>query len=151
MRTGRNILGRSRGFSLVEVLAAITVLAVGALAVMTMQRAAVRQNQMAFAEQTATALAEQLLEIARGMTYKNTLLTVTTGYTDPPSSVSPANPLNGLGANQASGGYTRTWKITENPTVDGVVRNNVKEVSVRVVWTRSGEIRRVTVSTLKAK
>ncbi len=135
----------SRGFSLLEMLFAVVVLAVGSLSVITMHRVAVTENQAAHSAQTAVALAGQLLETTHALQYKDSRLAATGGYVAPASTLSPANPLNPAGQTAASG-FTRTWQISDNSPM-----TNVKTVSVRVAWNQGPQTQQITISTIKAK
>lgn len=143
-------IGTSNGFSLVELLAAVALLSVGALSVVTMQRTSVKQNLFAGSAQTAVALGAQLLESARTVAYKDTRLDATSGFVNPPSSLSPANPLDASGETVARG-YTRTWQITDSPTVGGSAAANTKKIEVRVAWSQAGRAEEVVLTTLKAR
>jgi len=75
------------GFTIVEVLIAILILAIGAMTTFSLLSSATRNAQRAKASQVALEYAEQELEFLRSMEDKNLALTAT-----PPPSSSPGNP-----------------------------------------------------------
>ncbi|MEA2624182.1 MAG: hypothetical protein QOD06_227 [Candidatus Binatota bacterium] len=133
-----------QGYSLIEALAAVGLLAVGTLAVVPMQRAAITGNRTTFSEQVAVSLASQLLEQARDLAFKDTRLAATDAYVAPASTLSPASPLTDTG--QTGGRFDRTWRIRNDQPLA-----NVKEISVRVGWIETGKRREVTVTTLRTR
>lgn len=140
-RLGKSSLA-SPGFSLLEMLIAVAVLAIGSLSVITMHRFAVKQNLSSHAVQTAVALAGQLLEETRALNYTDSRFATTAGYVAPPSTLSPTSPLNASGQ-AATEGYSRTWQITDGPG------SNRKTIDVKVTWAQAAQ--QIVLSTIKAK
>ena len=129
---GRRIRGGIGGFSIVELLVAVVLIVIGCLAALTMQRAAVKQNNLTDARETAAWLARQLVEKARITRYTDASLATTTGFQNPPTAISPANPLNALGQNAANGMFTRRWQIDSPAT-------NIKRITVQITWNETGQ------------
>lgn len=132
------------GFSLLEALFAVAVLAVGSLSVITLHRKAVTENLSSQSAQTAVALAGQLLEETRALNYTDSRLAQTSGDVAPAATLSPANPLDASGQS-ASRGFTRTWQIASGPG------SNRKTINVKVAWTQGSQTQQIIISTIKAK
>ena len=110
------------GFTLLEILLAITIFAIGLLAVATMQISAIQGNKLGNEWTQATTLAQQQLEALKSGDI--TTATYTAGaYFD------ANNPMTGTGA---SGGiFNRSWTIAANTTFS--VRT-----TVTVSWIQKG-------------
>lgn len=74
---------REGGFTLIEVIVAISILTVGLLAVASMQMAAIRGNFFAYRTSEATTLAQDRLEYLLSLPYDDTLLEDGDGKGDP--------------------------------------------------------------------
>ena len=137
------------GLSLVELLVAVLLLAIGALGAVTMQRTAVQSNQAAYSREVAVSLVRQLLEATKNMSDDDPRLASTDGaFATPPSSLSPANPLD-LEGETTGRGFTRTWRITNlGPQPDGTP--NLKEIDVRVQWEQTNRAEQVQLTTRKS-
>jgi len=150
-----------KGFSLIEILIAITVFAIGILAVGNMQITAIKGNSFANDLTKATTLAQDRMEKLIGLSYTDTLnfdndgdgtnqdldndgvddsgnnfglddANVTTAdHSD------PNNPVDGR--------YNIFWNIaTDHPI------NNTKEIRVIVRWTDRGAQKRISITSMKA-
>ena len=120
---------KSQGFTLIEVLIAVTIFAIGLLAVATLQISAINNNATGNFTTQATMLAEAHLE-----NLKNT------------SDVSLLTDLVEIGINQTGqpgGIFTRTTTIT-NP----LGGNYSRQIEVKVEWRKYGRIRRVVLNSL---
>ena len=114
---GRDIK-REGGFTLLEVVIAISVLTVGLLAVATMQTAAIRGNDNAYRVTESTTWAQDRLEALTGIPYADAALSIGTGKADP-LSPTPA-------------GYTITYDVAAGPI------GNTKLITVNVTRTDRG-------------
>jgi len=124
-----NFLNRQQGYSLIEVMIALTIFSIGILAIAQLQISAVRNNTNGNLATQATMLAEAQIENLKN-TSDVTLLA---------DSVEP-----GIDQNGASGGiYTRTTTIA-NPLGGDFSR----QIQVTVRWVRNGRLRRVVLKTL---
>ena len=109
------------GFTLVELLIAITILAVGILGVASMQVSAIRANDFASAQTEAATAGMDRIEKLLRLPYDHADL-ASGNHTDP----SPPN------------GYTVGWTVTDNSPV-----NNTKTVAVTVNWIDHGKAKSV--------
>jgi len=135
---------KEKGFTLIELMIAITVLGVGILALIQMQVAAINGNSSANYMTTATTLAQDQIEQLNNLSFFDTALADTnTGnngaLTNPPNAASfdqtDPNNLNPVDAIDERGGttglrrYRRFWNIADNTPIQGV-----KTVVVFVYW-----------------
>ena len=121
---------RERGFTLLEVLMAITILMVGILTVASMQISSIQGNAFAGKVTEAITLAGRQLEILQSLPYDDTDLSAGTTHTD---TNPPAN-------------YTVAWTVT-----DEAIFNNTKTINVTVAWTDRGVQRSVSVQQVRGK
>ncbi len=139
-----------RGFSLIEILIAITVFAIGILAVGKMQIAAIKGNSFANDLTKATTLAQDRMEELIGLSYTDPLNNDTNpppngngtaGLDDNTTATADHNDSN----NPVDGRYNIFWNIaTDHPI------NNTKEIRVIVRWTDRGTQKRVSITSMKA-
>ncbi len=128
LRKIQNRFEKEKGFSLIELLIAMSVMALGMLAAASMQYSAVRNNTTGNTSTQATMLAKAQLETLKNQNIDSTALAVG-DYNDP-------SPID---ANGNPGGiYNRTWRI--DPL--GV---SARRIRVIVEWTKFGSTRQVIV------
>ena len=124
-----------KGFSLVEILIAITVFAIGILAVGNMQIAAIKGNYFANDLTKATTLAQDRMEKLISLSYTDSLLgganTTATDHND------PNNPVDGR--------YNIFWNIDPDNLIDGT-----KTIKVIVRWTDKGAEKSCNITSVKA-
>lgn len=119
----------NRGFSLLELLIAVTILAVGLLAVAGLQTTAIKGNSHGNTISQATSLAEDRIETIRN--------------TDYDAIVFAPNPF--IESNLNGTMYTReTFVETDTPMPD------LKRVTVTVSWPANNSTRRVVLQTIIA-
>ena len=143
-------VGRSdRGFSLIEVVVAATLLAAGLIPVAYIQSSGVRSGFSSYGLLSASALAVDLGDKLRALSYTDTRLAATSGYVTPDATLTSANPLKPDGTTwtgcSTSCGFTRTWQVLNNTP-----QANMKRIDVRVTWSEYGYSRTYTLSTIKA-
>lgn len=127
IRKLQNTINKENGFSLIELLIAMSVMALGMLAAASMQYSAVRNNTTGNTATQATMLAKATLEMLKNQDIESTVLTVG-DYFDPAPVDASGNP---------GGIYNRTWRIDPLGT-------SSRRISVTVEWTKFGSTRRVT-------
>lgn len=111
-----------KGFSLVEFMIAISILAIGLLAVAGLQSTAIRGNLLSKGTTSAILLAEKKME-----EFKNTpFASLTNGTFQDPS-----NPLTDIGG--SGGRFNRSWTIS---TYSGSA--NMKQITITITWTEGG-------------
>jgi len=132
---------REKGFTLLEVLIAISVFSIGILAVAAMQGSATRGNRLGNELTQATSLAQMQIEELKGADTGDPidcLVGLPTGlpngnYND------PNNPIDETGQN--GGIFTRSWVVAANTACSRLV-------TVTVSWTIGGNTYDVVLSTV---
>jgi type IV pilus assembly protein PilV len=119
-------LETDKGFTLIEVLIAITVLTIGILAVSTMQVSSIWGNAFASRQTVGTTIALDRMEKLMSLSYENTDLAAGS-HSDP----SPPS------------GYSIVWDVEDDSPLD-----NAKRVFVTVTWIGHGAQRNVSVERL---
>jgi type IV pilus assembly protein PilV len=134
-----------KGFTLVEILIAITVFAIGILAVGRMQVTAIKGNYFANDLTKATTLAQDRMEKLIGLSYIDPLNNDTNANgkagLDDTSAAADHNDPN----NPVDGRYNIFWNIASNCPI-----NNTKNIRVIVSWTDKGAQKRVSITSMKA-
>lgn len=131
-RKFRNIFFCETGFTLLEVLIAISIVAVGLLAVASMQLTAIQGNRAGGHLSAATHLAEQELERLKASSFSGPDLALG-NHTDANNPIDPDGNPGGI--------YTKEW-IVENYTAFS------RRVTVTVSWNELFTIRRVRLITI---
>jgi prepilin-type N-terminal cleavage/methylation domain-containing protein len=124
-------LRESAGFSLLEVLASITVFAVAAAGLSTATIGTLKANTNSRDISTATALVQDKVEQLRALDPTANPADLRAG-----SHSDPLNPMTPLGA--AGGSFTRTWVVTSSTPQRGLA-----EAVITVTWSRAGASRSV--------
>lgn len=151
---GKNtrIVNEQKGFTILEVLVAVSILTVGLLAVASMQVSAIRGNNLSTNVTCALALAEDKMEYLLCSDYNDPLLqdsipgnntnlsTITSGTVD-------HEELNIDETGAPGGQYRRIWNIANhNPITNDPIINN-KVVTVIVTWNQNKQ--KVSISSIK--
>jgi prepilin-type N-terminal cleavage/methylation domain-containing protein len=121
---------RSEGFTLIEVVVAMGILATGWLAVSAAQLYAMRGGRSGRHTTDAAEIAQAQIENFQRMTFLDSDLDPTGGFTAPltvPVNVETASGVPALEQN-----YVLSWRITNGPLVSG--RVFLKTIDVRVDW-----------------
>jgi len=123
-----------KGFSLIEILIAITVFAIGILAVAKMQITAIKGNSFANDLTEATTLAQDRMEKLIGLSYDDTILDDTTATADHSDTNNPVD-----------GRYNIFWNIVSDYPII-----NTKAIKVIVRWTDRGAEKSCNITSVKA-
>lgn len=127
-----NRLSKDNGFTLLELLMAVTVLSVGLIALAQLGVMAIQTNQTASAEAIATRLATNKIDALKKESFANL---IPNNYVDP---------KNLLDSKENSGGiFLRRWTIASGPTT------GTKKINVEVSW--AGGAKKVALNSLVAK
>lgn len=143
------VLKQENGFSLLEVLIALVILAIGLLALVQMQVAAMHGNVSGNEMTGATSLASNTIERLMGLPYNEAkLISYTTTIPVAPDTtggITDDIEYYEGGANNEN--YTRVyWVQNDTP------RTGMKQITVRVRWAdANNKIRSVTMATQKAQ
>lgn len=121
-------LGGEKGFSLIELLIAMSVLAIGMLAAASMQYSAVRNNTQGNVSTQASMLAKSQLEMLKNQDIGSAVLA--------PGDYSDATPIDENG--NPGGIYNRSWRIDPLGT-------SARRIRMTVQWTKFGDPRSVVV------
>ncbi len=116
------------GFTIIEVMIAFTILAIGLAAIGTAQLSALRLTTTSKHLSQAMYLAEEQMEVFRSMPWGPTFSIAAANVPD------PANPLSPVAGDMTS--YTRSWTIQPAQPPHGLT-----EITVTVVWTNSNGLR----------
>lgn len=122
---------RDKGFTLLEVLVAISILAFGLLAVASMQATAIRGNSFAIGTTEATTWAANQLEELMALQYNDTKL---------------ADGDHSGAEGRTEGRYTIAWTVTDDSPMP-----NTKTIKVNVTWTDHGVQKTVSVQYIIAE
>ena len=130
-QTNTTLSRKNLGFTLIEVLIAMAIFAIGILAVASLQLSNTKNNTTGNITTQATMLARQKLEELKTVPDVTTL----TSGTD------PNNPLDADG--NTGGIYNRKWNVS-NPLGGSTSR----QISVTVSWNRRGQNRSVVLESI---
>ncbi|MFQ5962491.1 MAG: prepilin-type N-terminal cleavage/methylation domain-containing protein [Candidatus Methylomirabilales bacterium] len=118
----------NRGLTLIEVLIAAAILAVGLLALLGAFPIGYSDVTVSGGQSKATAYAQQMLEQLKNQPFT-------------------PGPLNQTDTPEA--GYTRTWTITQEPGT--TAPNRLTRIQVTVVWTQGDRPQTVILETMRAE
>lgn len=121
------------GFTLIEVLIAMVIFALGILAVAQMQIRALHANADAFSQTEATMWACNQAEILIGLPFADTGLNSTGGVFTTPGPVDPNNK------------YNLSWKITDDSPLTR------KTIEITVTWTEKDNPKTLTFEYIKGQ
>jgi len=126
---GRKLRGTD-GFSLIEVLISLVILAVGLLGLALFQTTAIKGNAIAAKWTVATELAQDRLETFRHIGWDNIVSSPTAGFTGSPAQPVYASLPGAAGDNAIVRGtqYYRIWQVSSNTT------NSLKTITVWCCW-----------------
>lgn len=132
-----------KGFSLVEILIAMAIFAVGLLALAGMQITAIQGNTFSGTTTDGITLAQDRLEQLMTLTYSS----LTPPGDDLAAGAHPPGTQEIGGTEQIQGiTYTITWNVTDNSPID-----NTKTVDMAVTWTENRRQRTVSVQGVKPR
>ena len=131
MDKGERDMLDKRGFTLLEVLIAVSIFSVGLLAVASMQIGAISGNRLGNELSMATFLAQEQVETLKSATFVSATL-ATGNYAD------LNNPIDETGAN--GGIFTRSWAIAPNTTFS-------RSLTVTVSWPQPAPTHSVVLTT----
>ena len=135
-----------KGFSLIEILIAITVFAIGILAVGKMQITAIKGNSFANDLTKATTLAQDRMEKLIGLSYTDPLLDDTNTNGD--AGIDGAN-ATAADHNDPNNPVDIKYNIFWNIAPDHYI-SNTKEIRVIITWTHKGAEKKVSITSMKA-
>lgn len=127
---------QSQGFTLVEVMIALLILAIGLLGLAGLQIVSTKSNSFSNQMSIATTIAQDSLEALRNLNYSHSDLDVGTHQ-------DPANPLKAPGDMDFY--FDRSWTVSEDTT------NNIKTMKVTVEWPHPDNSHSVEFTTVKSQ
>jgi len=125
--SGKKYIKKKNGFTLIEVLVALTILIVGIMGTLMLEVTAIQGNSSSREIQSAMVLAEDFLEQSKNFSYTDSKLT-SGAHTN--SELGTSNPIDVEG--NGGGRYTRTWAVVDNSLL-----TNTKNITVTVGWTKN--------------
>ncbi len=120
-------LHSDQGFTLIEIMAAVTIFAIGLLALAAIQVQTIQGNAYSHGMTEATGLAQGMIEDLLGRDYES----------DPDLQPGSHQALNGR--------YTLDWTVAEDATY-----SLTKTIAVEVSWQEKGLTKRVAIDFVKA-
>lgn len=136
------------GFTLIEVLIALVVLAIGLLGMSSLMMTSMQSNQSAYLRSQASLLAFDIAERMRANNDEATgtnnyvLLSTTTSVAD------PSCPTGGCSPSQQAQLDLHEWRMALTNSIPGstatISRTNVNEYVVTIAWTESSSLRQAT-------
>ncbi len=139
------IKNKKNGFTLIEIMIAITVLAIGILGIAKMQLSAVKGNSYANGLTEATAFAQNKIEELAALAYDDGNLNDDDG--DGISGIDDTGSPDG--SQQVSGATNIQYDIFWNIAVDEPAVN-AKHIRVYVLWQQNGALKKVILDRIKA-
>jgi prepilin-type N-terminal cleavage/methylation domain-containing protein len=132
--------GRSQGFTLLEVMLTLVILAFGMLTLAVMQLHALRQGSQGRHTGDGTAIARSFLEQTSRVPWADlTAAATATGWQVPGWAGAPASTVTvdrpGGAADATEHAYTIRWRVTD---VGSTAPICLRDVEVRVQWTEQG-------------
>jgi type IV pilus assembly protein PilV len=115
-KAGIKTIQKDQGFTLIEVLIAITIFAVGLLAVAAMQTSAITVNSTAGQITTRMTWAQDKLEELMALPYSDPPLE---DLGNPPSGTDSAGNLHQETISDGSDNYTISWAVTDDTPITG--------------------------------
>lgn len=122
---------RSEGFTLIEVVVAMGILATGLLAVSAAQLYAMRGGRSGRHTTDASEIAQSQVEIFQRMDFQDPGLNATAGW-DPAGGSQVDRSVQTPGAPVVEQSYSMQWRIVNGPLVSG--RIFLKTIDVQVTW-----------------
>ena len=122
---------RSEGFTLIEVVVAMGILATGLLAVSAAQLYAMRGGRSGRHTTDASEIAQSQVEIFQRMDFQDPGLNATAGW-DPPGGSQVDRAVQTPGVPVVEQSYSLQWRIVNGPLVSG--RIFLKTIDVQVTW-----------------
>lgn len=151
-----------KGFTILEVVAAVAILSVGMMALSHLQNMSIQHNNASHRATIATILAQDKLEELRSLSWDDDQLSDETDnymggfdwgspdHTNVDGREGIANPIDEHGYNvpdtESAPSYQRFWCVE-----DDMPGTNMKMVSVQIQWTEYGRDRTVTLDTIISK
>ncbi len=131
-------LNRAGGFTLIEIMIAIFVLAVALIGLAAVTTTTIKGNSFSKAMTTATTLANDKLQDLKAKTFTSTSVDADLSNG---SHNDTGNPLQGI--------YNRTWTIADTTGSGSSIR--YKTITVTVSWTWQGLSHSVQLQTIRAR
>jgi len=141
IRSVQSVTQKETAFTLIEVLIAMLVLAVGILAVTNMELVSMRTNSRSAAMTEATSLARTTMDRLLNLDFDAAELVDTNN--DGTDGLSDATTAT-ADFYQAAGRYDVFWNVAESQPV-----NNCKTIQVNVIWVFGGETKSTNFSSVK--